>query len=85
LRGARGSDVASRGIDINDVTHVFNYDFPRDMEEYVHRSIFVLSFRSVKTKIQSNKKNWVKNQTFCIVMKKFLGTNEKLWLDIEYI
>ncbi len=30
-------DVASRGIDINDVTHVFNYDFPRDMEEYVHR------------------------------------------------
>jgi ATP-dependent RNA helicase DDX43 len=29
--------VASRGIDINDVTHVFNYDFPRDMEEYVHR------------------------------------------------
>ena len=31
------ADVASRGIDINDVTHVFNYDFPRDMEEYVHR------------------------------------------------
>ncbi|XP_026674941.1 probable ATP-dependent RNA helicase DDX43 isoform X2 [Ceratina calcarata] len=31
------TDVASRGIDIEDVTHVLNYDFPRDIEEYVHR------------------------------------------------
>ncbi|XP_047369459.1 probable ATP-dependent RNA helicase DDX43 [Vespa velutina] len=31
------TDVVSRGIDIEDITHVFNYDFPRDMEEYVHR------------------------------------------------
>jgi len=31
------TDVASRGIDIQDVTHVFNYDMPKDMEEYVHR------------------------------------------------
>ena len=29
--------MASRGIDIQDVTHVYNFDFPRDMEEYVHR------------------------------------------------
>ncbi|XP_068217609.1 probable ATP-dependent RNA helicase DDX43 [Palaemon carinicauda] len=31
------TDVAARGIDINDITHVVNYDCPRDMEEYVHR------------------------------------------------
>uniref|UniRef100_T1JNX3 RNA helicase n=1 Tax=Strigamia maritima TaxID=126957 RepID=T1JNX3_STRMM len=31
------TDVASRGIDIKDVTHIFNYDFPRNIEEYVHR------------------------------------------------
>ncbi|KZC13703.1 PREDICTED: probable ATP-dependent RNA helicase DDX43 [Dufourea novaeangliae] len=31
------TDVASRGIDIEDVSHVLNYDFPRDIEEYVHR------------------------------------------------
>lgn len=31
------TDVASRGIDIEDITYVFNYDFPRDIEEYVHR------------------------------------------------
>lgn len=31
------TDVASRGIDVKDVTHVINYDFPRHIEEYVHR------------------------------------------------
>ncbi|CAK1593973.1 unnamed protein product [Parnassius mnemosyne] len=31
------TDVASRGIDIQDLTHVVNFDFPRHIEEYVHR------------------------------------------------
>ncbi|XP_054747630.1 probable ATP-dependent RNA helicase DDX43 [Anastrepha obliqua] len=31
------TDVASRGLDIDDITHVVNYDFPRNIEEYVHR------------------------------------------------
>jgi ATP-dependent RNA helicase DDX43 len=31
------TDVASRGIDIEDITYVVNYDFPRNIEEYVHR------------------------------------------------
>uniref|UniRef100_A0A1B0CBR2 RNA helicase n=1 Tax=Lutzomyia longipalpis TaxID=7200 RepID=A0A1B0CBR2_LUTLO len=31
------TDVASRGLDIEDITHVVNYDFPKNMEEYVHR------------------------------------------------
>ncbi len=31
------SDVAARGIDIDDVTHVFNYDVPHNPEDYVHR------------------------------------------------
>ncbi|XP_006213079.2 DEAD box protein 53 [Vicugna pacos] len=31
------TDLASRGLDVNDVTHVYNYDFPRNIEEYVHR------------------------------------------------
>lgn len=31
------TDVASRGLDIDNVTHVVNYDFPHTMEEYVHR------------------------------------------------
>jgi len=31
------TDVASRGIDIEDITHVINFDFPGDIEDYVHR------------------------------------------------
>ncbi|XP_005101542.1 probable ATP-dependent RNA helicase DDX43 [Aplysia californica] len=31
------TDVASRGLDVVDITHVINYDFPRHIEEYVHR------------------------------------------------
>ncbi|WP_081881040.1 DEAD/DEAH box helicase [Ghiorsea bivora] len=31
------TDVASRGIHVDDITHVFNYDLPEDAESYVHR------------------------------------------------
>ncbi|MBD3388419.1 MAG: DEAD/DEAH box helicase [Candidatus Altiarchaeales archaeon] len=31
------TDVAARGLDIDDVSHVFNYDIPQDPESYVHR------------------------------------------------
>ena len=32
------TDVAARGLDINDLTHVINYNLPDDNEIYVHRS-----------------------------------------------
>jgi len=32
------TDVAARGIDVNDLTHVINYNLPDDAEIYVHRS-----------------------------------------------
>ena len=31
------TDVAARGIDVSGITHVFNYDLPRQTEDYVHR------------------------------------------------
>lgn len=31
------TDVAARGIDVEDVSHVINYDMPQDTESYVHR------------------------------------------------
>ena len=31
------TDVAARGLHIADVSHVFNYDLPQDVEDYVHR------------------------------------------------
>lgn len=31
------TDIAARGIDIDDITHVVNYDLPNESESYVHR------------------------------------------------
>ncbi len=32
------TDVAARGIDVNDLTHVINYNLPDQLEAYIHRS-----------------------------------------------
>lgn len=32
------TDVAARGIDVTDITHVINYNLPDDIENYTHRS-----------------------------------------------
>jgi len=37
LRFLVASDVAARGLDIPNVSHVFNYDVPSHAEDYVHR------------------------------------------------
>ena len=31
------TDVAARGLDVKDVEFVVNYDFPLDIENYIHR------------------------------------------------
>lgn len=31
------SDLAARGLDVKDVTHIFNLDLPEDPKEYLHR------------------------------------------------
>jgi ATP-dependent RNA helicase RhlE len=37
IRGLVATDIAARGIDIDEVTHVINYDLPHVPESYVHR------------------------------------------------
>lgn len=37
LRALIATDIASRGIDIDDVSHVINFDLPNEPESYVHR------------------------------------------------
>ncbi len=32
-----GTDVAARGIDVKDITHVINYETPQTYEDYIHR------------------------------------------------
>ena len=31
------TDVAARGLDVSDIQYVINFDFPNDVEDYVHR------------------------------------------------
>ena len=38
LRILVATDVAARGIDVSDLSHVFQYDVPQDKEYYVHRA-----------------------------------------------
>lgn len=37
LRVLIATNVAARGLDIPDITHVINYDIPQNVEEYIHR------------------------------------------------
>jgi ATP-dependent RNA helicase RhlE len=37
LRVLVATDIAARGIDVNDISHVINYDLPNEPESYVHR------------------------------------------------
>lgn len=46
------TDVASRGIDVKDITHVVNYSLPRELDNYVHR--IGRTARSGKTGIAMN-------------------------------
>jgi len=32
------TDVAARGLDVNDLTHIINYNLPDELEAYIHRS-----------------------------------------------
>jgi len=38
IRTLISTDVFSRGIDIDDITHVIHYDLPQNLEDYIHRS-----------------------------------------------
>lgn len=37
IQAVIATDVAARGIDIPDITHVINYDIPQDYDTYIHR------------------------------------------------
>jgi ATP-dependent RNA helicase RhlE len=37
IRALIATDIAARGIDVDDITHVINFDLPNEPESYVHR------------------------------------------------
>jgi superfamily II DNA/RNA helicase len=82
LRLLCASDVAARGLDVPDVSHVFNYDVPHHADDYVHR--IGRTGRAGRT-----------GQTFMIVtpadsrnldkVLKLIGTTpEEVTLDIDW-
>jgi len=82
LRLLVASDVAARGLDVPDVSHVFNYDVPHHADDYVHR--IGRTGRAGRT-----------GQTFMIVtpadsrnldkVLKLIGTTpEEVTLDIDF-
>lgn len=65
------TDVVSRGIDINNITVVINYDFPKNIEEYVHR--IGRTGRSGKTGLAitfMTENDWDKAKSLIELMKK---------------
>jgi superfamily II DNA/RNA helicase len=52
------TNLASKGIDVDGITHVFNFDCPKDMEEYIHREGRVTKPGTVTTLIMPNKVNF---------------------------
>jgi len=78
------TDVAARGIDVNNLTHVFNHDLPQDSESYVHRigrtgragmkgkAVTIIDGRSV------GRLKWIEKKTRQEIEIKKLPTEEQL-------
>tara|TARA_B100000214_G_scaffold351301_1_gene305591 strand:- start:923 stop:2347 length:1425 start_codon:yes stop_codon:yes gene_type:complete len=70
------TDVAARGIDVDGITHVINYDLPDDTESYVHR-------------IGRTGRMGRSGQAWSLVSKEDMGALDKIantWnLDIPYV
>lgn len=78
------TDVVARGIDIEDVTHVINYELPQEKEAYVHR--IGRTGRAFKegtsyTLITPNQKGFIRQveqQMHCYIGKMEIPTNEEI-------
>ncbi len=73
------TDVASRGLDIQDVDMVINYDLPNDFEVYTHRI-----GRTARAGKDGKSISFVENEIIFEELQEFLGSDFEL-LNIENI
>lgn len=68
------TDVAARGIDVSDVTHVINYALPDDAENYTHRSgrTARAGKKGISISLVSKRESYKINELEKIVSKKFI-------------
>ncbi len=83
------TDVASRGLDINNVEYIINYDMPQDADTYIHRigrtaragkSGLSLSLINSETQLQFLKENFSKYKLTELKVKKDEKTNQHLFV-----
>ncbi|GMR48687.1 hypothetical protein PMAYCL1PPCAC_18882, partial [Pristionchus mayeri] len=76
------TDLASRGIDVPDVTHVVNFDFPGEIEEYVHRiGRTGRAGRSGEAMSFMCRRDWDKAQKLIDIMSKNPSNEVPDWLE----
>lgn len=64
------TELAARGIDIPDLTHVVNFELPTDAQHYVHRYIayyYYVLFTNVPSSLCRSKINYT-NTFFCCMI-----------------
>lgn len=86
------TDVAARGLDISDVTHVYNFDLPQEVEFYVHRigrtgraSKHGISYSFIKEVELSHIKRIEKETNFKINPKNIPTNEELIIIKKDYI
>ena len=70
------TNVAARGLDIDDVRHVVNYDLPNEIEEFVHRigRTGCIGYEGKATTLfQKGKDNKIARAKFCLMQVLSFG------------
>jgi len=61
------TDLLARGIDVQQVSLVINYDLPTNRENYIHRLVFLFLFNHKKSNTQSNQHDDTNRLVFLIL------------------